>query len=336
MRQSRFHFTMAAAAAALALGCGAAAAQSAVQVYGQIDVSGGSFKAPGGDRVTKLASGTLSGSYLGFKGSEDLGGGLSAIFAMESFFQADTGASARTIPGDPFWSRSSWVGLRGGFGQFRMGRITTPLAVSTFLFNPLGDSFDFSPMVRTFFGATGKVAGDTGWNDSFAYASPSFGGATLNVQYSPKTAPNGSNIGASLMYFGGPLALTAVAQEVGSPFATGKERTYQLGATYDFGVAKVYALVGRVEEGGTGKPTADTRDNLYNLAARVPAGPGSVVVGYGQSKTSGALQGKREHTLIGYDYGLSKRTNVYLFALSDKLAGTGTGSSIALGIKHNF
>lgn len=324
------------ATAVLALSSGLATAQSTVQVYGQIDVSAGSFQAPGAARDKRIESGAMSGSYLGFKGSEDLGGGLSALFAMESFFQANTGAAGRTIPNDPFWSRSVWAGLKGNAGQLRMGRMTTPLAVSTFVFNPLGDSFDFSPMVRTFFGATGKVAGDTGWSNSVAYTSPNFGGATVNLQHAFAVSPNGSNTGASVMYFGGPLALTAVAQQVGSPFASGKQTAYQLGATYDFGVAKVYALLGRVEEGATGKPTANSHNDLGNLAARIPAGPGSVIAGYGQSRTGGALTGKREHTLLGYDMALSKRTTVYLLALHDKLTGTGTGNSIALGMKHNF
>eukprot|EP00952_Eustigmatos_sp_NYUAD-ZCMA_P007713 32493-Eustigmatos_ZCMA.PRE.1 len=101
-------------------------AQSAVQIYGLFDMSIGSTKAPGGTSVAGVDSGKLSTSYYGFSGTEDLGGGLSAQFKLESFFRGDTGEQGR-FGGDAQFARTSSVGLsHKEFGSINIGRTTTP------------------------------------------------------------------------------------------------------------------------------------------------------------------------------------------------------------------
>lgn len=318
---------------------GAAHAQTAstVQIYGQLDIGVGSFQNPGGTRDTQVASGLLTGSHIGFRGEEDLGGGMKATFMLESFLQIDQGTSGRTIPGDPFWSRNANVGVRGDFGHLRLGRATTPVFVSVIVFNPLGDSFSFGPGVRAAFGATGKIAGDTGWNNALTYASPRMGGATVTLQHSMKESRAGSNTGGNLMYFNGPFGFTLAASDVKVPFTTGAgERTLLAGASYDFGPAKLYGYYATVKERATGTATANTSDKLAHVSVRAPMGQGAFTAGYAQSRTSGALTNKRQHLEAGYEYFLSKRTTLYGFLLNDKLSAVGSANSYALGIKQGF
>ena len=125
------------AAAALAAPL-AAKAQSNVSLYGLIDVSAGQFQTAGTAKLKKVDSGNMTTSFIGFQGKEDLGDGLSAIWKLEGFVRVDSGASGR-FAGDTFFSRNAYVGLQGKLGTVTVGRNTTPLFVSTLIFNALGD-----------------------------------------------------------------------------------------------------------------------------------------------------------------------------------------------------
>lgn len=327
------------ACALLCAGVGTAAAvqaQSSVQVYGLIDLAVGSYETSGADRTTGVESGGMTTSYLGFKGSEDLGGGLSAVFALDTFLRADTGDAGR-FNGDLFWARNANIGLSGGFGTVKLGRSATPLFVSTLLFNPFGDSFGFSPAIRTFYSPTTKVAGDTGWSNAIVYSTPNFSGLSATVSYVLKEALQGGNIGANVMYFGGPLAASLAIQQVKVPFASGKETTWQLGGSYNFGVAKAFVQYGQVKETGTGIATANTKDKILQVGANVPLGAGSVLASYGVAKTTpSGEQTKREILSLGYDHFLSKRTDVYAVYMYDKIKSLDSGNTFAVGVRHRF
>src|SRR5690349_3263419 len=100
--------------AALALACAASHAQTQIKVYGVADAGlVAEFGAPDGNR-TGITGGVASGSRLGFKGTEDLGGGLSASFVLESGINIDTGTSGQ---GGVLFGRQAWVGLSGKFGS---------------------------------------------------------------------------------------------------------------------------------------------------------------------------------------------------------------------------
>lgn len=327
------------AGAVLSLGLGAAAAaqaQSSVQLYGLIDMAVGSYETSGGDRTTRAESGGMTTSYLGFKGAEDLGGGLSAVFALDTFLRADTGEAGR-FGGDAFWARNANVGLSGGFGTVKLGRAATPLFVSTLLFNPFGDSFGFSPAIRTVYSPTTKVAGDTGWSNGISYSTPNVSGLSATVTYVLKEALQGGNFGGNVLYFNGPVGLTLAWQQVKVPFASGKETAWQLGGSYNFGPVKAFAQYSQVKETTTGTASANTKDKIYQLGATVPVGAGSVLASYGVAKTTptGATT-KRDIFSLGYDHFLSKRTDVYVVYMYDKIKSLDSGNTFAVGIRHRF
>ncbi|MCM5679156.1 porin [Schlegelella sp. S2-27] len=311
-------------------------AQSSAQLYGLMDVFVGSLENSGTRRLSKVDSGGMTTSYIGIKGAEDLGGGLSAQFAIESFLRADTGEAGRFGP-DAFWARSAYVGFAGSLGTLRYGRNTNPTFVTTLVFNPFGDSFGFSPAIRNHFGGgTGQVAGDTGWSNSVAYLSPRFGGLSASLLYSIREAAQGANFGGSLTYFAGPLGLAFAAQQVKVPFAAGKETTYQLNGSYDFGIAKAYGQYTQVKEDDTGSTVP--KNQLYQLGASAPVGAGSVLASWGHanSEPTAGDDIKRNTASLGYDHFLSKRTDLYAIYMHDRVKGEDAGNSFAVGIRHRY
>jgi len=301
-----------------------------VTIGGLMDVSIGETKAPGGTRSRGVDSGKMTTSHIALRGSEDLGGGLSAVFAIESFMRADTGAAGR-FNGDTFWARNSWVGLgHKDYGRLTLGRNTTPLFVSTLLFNAFGDSFGYSPSIRHYF-TSGTVAGDTGWNDSAQYTSPSYGGATVSLIGAASEGSNGRNWGGHLLYFGGPLAATFAFEDVkkdsGGP--TPDTRTWQLGGSYAFGTVKGFGQVGNVKN-----KTSGVDFDILGLGASVDVGLGKALAQWGRLKPGTGA--KRNTFSVGYDYFMSKRTDLYAVLMSDKVDGLSSGSGWSLGIRHRY
>jgi predicted porin len=311
-----------------ALALGSVQAQTSVNVYGLMDLSIGRNQAPGGVATKDVDSGKMTTSYFGFKGSEDLGGGLKASFAIESFLRGDTGEAGR-FNGDPFWARSAWVGLGGGFGSVNLGRNTTSLFVNTLIFNPFGDSFGYSPSIRHYF-TSGTTTGDTGWSDSVKYSSPRFGGASFTAHAAEAGANGGGrNYGLSGLYFGGPMALGFAWQNVKKGSTVADTKTWQIGASYDLKAVKLFGQYGKVNN--------DTSGNDYKIAGlglSAPLGAGKALFQWGRiSPKTGA---NRTTISLGYDYDLSKRTDVYAVYMSDKITGLSTGSNYGVGIRHRF
>ncbi len=205
------------AAATLCLSSTPAFAQSSVSRYGLIDVSAGRFQDAGAVKTNRVDSGNMATSYFGFSGKEDLGGGMKAKFAIESFLRADTGEQGR-FGGDVYWTRAAWVGLEGGFGSTTLGRTTNQFFVSTLIFNAFGDAFGYSPSIRQVLVPSGplKFLGDTGWSNSLLYSSPSVGGFSVNLQGAlgeKAASTTGNSAGANVLYFGGPFAATLAYQQ---------------------------------------------------------------------------------------------------------------------------
>ena len=312
-----------------------AQAQSNVSVYGLVDLSVGSTKAPGGASTTAVDSGKMTTSFIGFGGSEDLGGGLSAVFKVEGFLRADTGDQGR-FGGDAMWARTASVGLsHKQYGTLTAGRNTTALFVSTLLFNAFGDSFGYSPSIRHYF-TSGTVTGDTAWSDSIAYASPSMGGlrfgAAMATKANSSSTSNGGNWSVNLGYGSGPLSASVVVQDVkkdGETAALADTRTVQLGGAYDFGVAKGFLQYGEVKN----RTTANSYD-ITGIGARVPVGAGAVLVQWGHiAPKTGA---DRNTLSLGYSHALSKRTDAYVTAMHDKVDGLSSGGGYSVGLRHRF
>ncbi len=333
---SRTVTAVSAAALGLCLASGAHA-QSNATMYGLLDMSAGQFQSPGGEKTWRAESGNMSTSYIGFRGSEDLGGGLRARFQIEHFLRIDQGAAGR-FNGDAFWARSAYVGLQGAFGSTQLGRNTTPLFVSTLIFNPFGDSFGFSPSIRQYF--LGAIVGDTGWNNSIAYGSPNFSGLSFNgLANLSEGSGVGKNLGANALYFAGPLAATVAWQSVKNgvfpvPAGFTGQTAFQFGASYSLAAAKLFGQYGSVKTDAT----ADTTTKIYQFGASVPAGGlGAVLASYGNAKaeTSGVSTTRKTLTL-GYNYNLSKNTDVYGIYMNEKSGTLAAGNTLAAGIRLRF
>jgi predicted porin len=338
-------------------------AQTSVAVEGIVDMYVGSMKNSGDTgRATKLDSGGMSTSFLGFKGAEDLGGGMKATFTLGAFFRGDTGQAGR-FNGDTFFARDANVGLSGSFGAVTLGRSISPVTLPAFLFNPIGDSFALSPLVLhkavSTNSWTNTFAGDTGWSNAIRYTTPSLGGLTANVYYQlgEQTGGSNRNIGGNVLYFNGPLSLTVAYHDVevnnptdntatgpsivksiavpGSttPLTAAEQKLWLVGGAYDFNVVKVFATYDQARH------DTDLRDKTGTLGVSIPTGGAGKILGaVAQTRrTSGAFDELRRTTYsLGYDYSLSKRTELYAFLLNDKVTSYDKASSVAAGVRHRF
>lgn len=327
-------------AALVALGATSAQAQSTVTLFGLIDVSAGKFQSPGAKSTKGIDSGNMTTSFWGVKGTEDLGGGMSAVFSLESFLRADVGASGR-FGADTFWARNAYVGLTSGAGTVTLGRNTTALFVNTLIFNAFSDSFGFSPAIRqTFISSPGfptvltkandvQVSGDTGWSDSIKYSSPSFGGLSFTAHGALGEANGGRNLGLSALYFGGPFAAGFAWQKVEKGSTVSDTTAWQLGASFNLAPVKFYA-----QYGSTDNKTFDNTIKVIGLGADYTMGLGKFLVQW--NKLSPDVGADLKTFSLGYDYQMSKRTDLYGVYMNEKKTGVSTGSSYAVGIRHRF
>lgn len=294
---------------------GVAQAQSAVTVYGKLDVS-----------VTK-STGTPTlldhnhNSRLGFKGSEDLGGGLSAIFQIENRFFADTGVQK----GAQLFQAQSNVGLKGNFGTVRLGRIYNPVDDIAAGLDPFGQDGVGSMQLNSFV--------VTRQDNSIRYDSNSFSGFGVQAIYSLKevagAAGKNDGYGLSATYDNGPISLAAGWNR---PTNQNDSSYAVIGGGYTFGPAKVTALYEDVKN-KAGVVEVKQKNALIGLAYTV--GAGTVNATYGQLKTA---DNKDKKFAIGYTHNLSKRTSLYADA-SHKNPGAAGAESInayEVGVTHNF
>lgn len=342
---------LASVVAGLGLGlAGSAMAQgNGVQLYGLVDAFVGQEKTAAGSAM-RVDSGGMTTSFWGVKGTEDLGGGLKAVFNLEAFLTNDNGGAGR-FPGDPFFARTANVGLSGGFGTVTLGRNTTPYFVSTLLGNSFGDSFAFSPEILRTYAGRGYVIGDTGWSNSIAY-SGNFAGVGVNAIYtlgdeSATISRSGKGFGLSANYFSGPLMISGAYQTKNLSAVSGKQDAFRIGAAYNFGPAKVFGSYQTVtdKDGSATAGFTNGDHNGYQVGASVPMGGGAVLASYGRTKSSasGATSATRSVWALGYDYNLSKRTDVYAAYYRDSgdsafvpVAWQTSISRFGLGIRHRF
>lgn len=334
-------------------------AQSSVQISGVADAYIGSLRNAGDKgRRSVVNSGGLTTSWFGFKGSEDLGGGLKANFALTSYIQVDSGTQGR-FPNDPLFSRDANVGLSGDFGAVTVGRSLAPNFLPTILFNPLGNSFTFSPLVLhmnvPLFNGTGwakTTPADTGWSNQVTYSSPKMGGLSANLHYQlgeqASNSPNkgARNVGFNALYFNGPLALTAfyeraqvenpgtnlpftvkVAGVTPDPLQT--KQSWMLGGSYDAGAVKGFATYGQSKS-----DVVVVKAKTYSLGAAIPMGGGKLLAALAETKVEAG--NTRQTVTMGYDYNLSKRTDVYAMLMNDRITTFSSGTSFGLGIRHSF
>ncbi|MGI4779201.1 MAG: porin [Janthinobacterium lividum] len=334
-----------------------AQAQSSVTLSGLIDAYAGSMRMAGdAGRTAVVGSGGLTTSWWGVQGTEDLGGGLKASFLLNSFLRADTGLPGR-YNGDPFFARDANVALSGNFGSFRLGRGTAPNFVPSILINPFGDSFTFSPLilhsnVNTAAWGYGTTPADTGWSNGLAYTTPRFGGLTFTLQYqfgeqsSTTGNDNKKNVGINFIYISGPWSAVGYYErdQISNPVAPGlltttvggvalpeTKKDWLLGGAYDFDFAKFFLTYG-----GAKTDIADYDAKTTSIGVKIPLGTGAILGGVARTRVTGTFDGTRTTGTIGYDYYLSKRTDLYAVAMQDRVTNRSDGNSYAIGMRHRF
>jgi predicted porin len=357
---------------------GSANAQSSVSIFGVLDANVGRMKgAPTGVTPTDVSttrqdSSGLTTSMWGLRGTEDLGGGFSANFELQSFIRNDTGQTGRSdaicagppspapacsavnVSADPYFSKAAYVGLgTPELGRVRLGQMTTALWIMSTQTNALADSTTYSPInLLMFIGA--PLSGGTGWSQSMAYDSPTWGGVNFNLQKSFAEGAGGGNIGGRLSYAAGPLGLSLGYTNVKKDpvtFSDGTSRNNTknmlAAVTYDFQVVKVFAHLGRIKsDGSTSATPADDNitHKIWEVSASAPFGQHRLNIAYGVRKGDERFASERRLGAIGYSYFISKRTDVYAVTRFDRNRAMGTaanaveakGTSYALGIRHFF
>ncbi len=337
MLRSFFAAALAAAATLCSLD---AQAQNNV-LYGLLDASGSHSRAPGGDYRWQLDSGNMSRSYFGFRGSEDLGGGVRAVFRLESYFGVDTGAIGSSS-GDAFWGRDANVGLSGQFGTTVLGRNVSPLYLTTITFNAFGESLGFSPSTRQYFG--GAVVADRSWNNSVAYTNNPRDPLRVHFVANAREVnggvlDNGHNFGMSMSYLSGPFATALVWEKIQNsalpvPAGFNQQTIVQASVTYDFKAVRLYGQLGRIKTDAA----VNTHTTLWQIGAALPIGQGLILAAYGNSdaKPDGLPNVTDRTYSLGYDYFLSKGTDIYVAALYEKVTSLSSGSTIAGGVRFRF
>lgn len=352
--------TVIAAAAACAL-CAGASAQTAT-ISGLFDAYAGTLQYSGSKRVSVVNSGGMSTSWWGIDGGEDLGGGLKAEFKLGSYFLGNTGASGRFAGNETFFSRNSYVGLSGPFGTVRLGRDGAPNFLPTALFNSFGDSFAFSPIilhanVPLFNGTRWQSvnAADTGWSNQIRYITPNLGGFTGSLHYQFGQVSGDSsknNIGASFLYFNGRFGVGGFVHKIRIdnplPGTIGdiklgfsQQDAWMLSGKAGFGPANIYANYEEAKNSNYAGPPGDAKSKTWSVSADVAIGAGKVMAAFANTRwttdpTSARDGSKRETFSLGYDYTLSKRTDLYAVYMNDRITSFDRCNSYVAGIRHRF
>lgn len=299
----------AATLSALTLG-GVAHAQSSVTLYGVADmalakVTGQSLRLAG---VSPLTNGS---SRIGFRGTEDLGGGLKASFNFEAQVNPETGAAS-----DPFFGRAANLTLSGGFGSVLLGRTLSPgfRAVSAW---ELTGAANYNPVSSQF----SYVGVNSRNNSQITYTTPSFGGVTATLAHVLKgnNEDGVSKTEFNVIYRGGPLSASLAYNKLSN-----KDANHMVGAAYSFGQARVAASYQDATGAGRGKG--------FTLGGSVPAGPVSLILDVARD-----TENKDTDLLLEARYPLSKRTFLYAaHARNGKGKAETDVNSTLIGMRHNF
>jgi predicted porin len=342
------------AVALLGAFAGVAQAQTAVQIYGTVDAG-----------ITKrsdqtLAIGKRANNTLGFKGTEDLGNGLKALFQLEIRYEPDTGTIEQGAGGiqRPLFQGQSRVGLQGDFGMIRLGRGLTAFQESSTAFEPwhgLPTPAGFQTDLQVA-GYTSDPLGYPGnstnrFSNAIFYNSPEFMGFQLNTTIGMKEALGGPYIGrgtaAAPQYVSGkeastlPFSVTGTYKNGPVAFMLAGERNAVESRLYSIAGSvmatpdlKLMASYQRQNQDNTVRANPITK--AWIIGANYTMGPGKVLAGYGQKSPDGVA--KTKQASIGYEYSLSKRT--YLYADASKKKGgvqvPQTINTYSLGVNHAF
>lgn len=343
-----------------------AMAQSSVTVGGIADAGLRHVSNSGAGSAKSMVSGSNSTSRFFIRGTEDLGGGLSAAFHLEHGLNLTNGTQASTVSGQ-FWDRRSTVSLASkSLGEIRMGRDFVPSYSGWSPFDPFSyvgaagsnNLISATPQgpIRAAFGTSPNTTVRA--NDAVQWLMPSgWGGLEGGVMLAPSgggTVANGRNkvIGARLGWAGGPVRVSAALTTTQNNLTTaGKFKDHALAAAYDLAGMRFTAAWRRFEY-------AQAEQTNLLLSATAPVGAsGQVRVSWGRSDFDGQIgttdigaNGARQFG-VGYVHSLSKRTVVYGTLSNLDNAGSltlavpggnsgmtagGASKAYELGVRHNF
>ena len=335
------------------------AATSNVDIYGVIkssyDYINTDAPAGGANPDSNLTRISTNSSRIGFKGSEDLGGGLKAVWQWETGLTTDTSGAATG-------NRNTFVGLAGGFGTFLLGTHDTPYKLATGSLDVFSDTMgDYNTIMGSLNGTNWfDLRGSNVW----AYISPTFSGfhaalARVNAnEAGTQGAADGDAWSLAGIYNNGPLFASLAWEKhengVAGAGATTSLDAWKLGVGYKFGDAKVgFGYESMDDDGGA---TVNDR-NAWFINGTYAMGPITLKAQYASAGDGDtAPDTSADYWAIGVDYNLSKRTKVYaLYATTDNDAGglyatggagaggtftptvAGTDPSVlSIGIEHSF
>lgn len=305
---------MSLAIALLSLAPLAAQAQTNVTIYGIADASVGreDADAPGVGSRTVISSGTQSTSRIGFRGTEDLGNGLKALFNVEAGVALDNGAQDSA----GLFQRRAVVGLQGAFGTVTVGREYGPIAAVVQASDPLGHGFYGSSL-----GGFGANRLTRRLSNSVNYKSEAIAGFTGLAAYSAgertPSDPSGDLAGAALEYRNGPVYVGAGYQQV-ERLVTGDDKEFAFGAGITMGAFEVRGSYMEAELTG---PNNEFKYMI--LGGAYTAGANKFfLAGHQQRQEAG--NGRGNGFTLAYSYSLSKRTNLY--STYARVNNNGTGN----------
>ena len=289
-----------------------ASAQSSVTLFGVVDLGLAQVTNGGAGSVTKLEPGAVNTSRFGVRGFEDLGGGLKAGFHLEAGVNPDTGVVGA---GTAFFNRRSTVSLLSGWGELRVGRDYNPSSRNSYLFEPYIGTGYGSILAFTFGNGAQLGSGVSTilrTDNAVAYFTPAgLGGFYGEAMVAPSEGVAGNQ------YAGGRVGYAAGPFDVSFAYGTTKTATSDdfeqsnLGASYNFGIAKVMGLYNEHKYGARQQKTTA-------ISVAVPIGAGEIRALYGINDRSGGATGSgfgdaddSQQMSIGYVHNLSKRTSLY-------------------------
>jgi predicted porin len=338
-----------------AFAAGTAHAQTSVQIYGTLDA--GIVKRSG----QSLAIGKRASNTLGFKGTEELGNGLKALFQLEARYEPDTGTPEIGANGAqrPIFQGQSRVGLQGDFGMVRIGRGVTPYFETVGAFEPFHGlptpaGFWTDLAVAGYNAQPLDVAGysNNRFSNGVWYNSPVTRGFQVNAAVATKEggagpAVIGRGTAAAPQYPVGaeasanPFSITGTYNNGPAAVMAGYERNAIESKVWSIGASfaatpelKLMGLYSSQDQEHNRFANANTK--AWVLGANYTMGPGKFLAGYGQKDTDG-LQ-KVKQLSLGYEYSLSKRTYLYVDASRKKGMTTvpSTVNHYDVGVNHSF
>ena len=358
-------------ALAVLAAAGAASAQSSVPLFGIVDatLAHGNGSGAGSSDMTRLTHSGYNSSRLGFRGTEDLGGGMAASFWLEAGVSNDDGtgqpsntnnqatgnAPAGAAGGQGLtFARRSTVSLSGGWGEVRLGRDYTSTFRNIGSFDPFGYNGVGTTVIaaRSIPGTASVV--QVRVSNSIGYFLPAklggfYGQAQYylgeNAQTGAATEDDGKGWNFRIGYAAGPFNIALAHNNLN--LAAGDIKTTNIGGQWDFGVAKLLANYQRDRQSGV----ASGRGGL--IGGLIPVGAGEVRLSYSVYKVdnnaAAALDPRARKMAIGYVHNLSKRTALYAsYARVKNSGGSALGlngavtaannssSGYDFGVRHSF